>query len=381
MKRTYGLEELNALREEQEIKTIYGTDIIVRKVPFENGKGIMDPRWKLFKYADKKSESGMVPPAFPPEWLSLPNDELLAKIQAGMAAVLAKKDDREKDEEFSAECVWDKVTFPERTVGFYRYEANGQDRINRPCVIMLHGGGWFMGKPLKNDSALLFLAERTNAVVYDVDYALAPQNKYPAALNDCWNLLRYIYENAESLGIDKRKIVIAGSSAGGNLSAALALKDRDEKTNMLAMQILMVPALLVAPGKEIEGYCASGSDFEVSEEVEKLIGKIEPMENSIALRLMVKGYIKTYPDDAFASYISPLCEKDLRRLPKTLVMTASLDSLWPQDVFYVKRLRDAGVDVKAIKYEGIEHETCGEFGIAPQTEDLYMEVAEAINAL
>lgn len=381
MKRTYGLRELNALREEQEIKTIYGTDIIVRKIPFETRKGIMDPRWMMFKYSDKKSESGMVPPAFPPEWLSLPNDELLAKIQAGMAAVLSKKDERVKDGDFNAECVWDEVAFPERTVGFYRYEASGRGKTNRPCVIMLHGGGWFMGKPLKNDSALLFLAERTNAVVYDVDYALAPQNKYPAALTDCWNLLRYVYENAEFLGIDKHRIVIAGSSAGGNLSAALALKDRDEKTNMLAMQILMVPVLLLAPGREIEGYNASANDFETSEEVEKLIGKIEPMENSIALRLMVKGYIETYPDDAFTSYLSPLCEKDLQGLPKTLVMTASLDSLWPQGVFYVKRLRDAGVDVKAIRYEGIEHETSGEFGVTPQIEDLYMEISDAINAL
>ncbi len=381
MKRMYSELELKALREEQEIKTIYGTEVIVRKIPFEKQKGVMDPRWMAFKYEDKKSESGMVPPAFPREWLSLPNNELLLKIQTAMASSLAKKDEREKDKEFDTDCVWEEIPFPGRAVGFYRYEANGQAKTDRPCVIMIHGGGWFMGKPLKNDPSLLYLSERTNAVVYDVDYALAPKNKYPAALNDCWNLLQYIYKNAETLGIDKKKIVVAGGSAGANLSAALALKDRNEKTNMLAMQILMVPAVLLADGKEVEGYNGSEKDFEIAEEVEKLVGKIEPMEKSVALRLMVKGYVENYPEDAFDSYVSPLCEKDLSGLPKTLIMTASLDALWPQGIFYAKRLREAGVEVKAIRYEGIEHETNGEFGITPQAEDLYMELVEEIKAL
>lgn len=379
MERKYDAETLAALRKEERTENIFGTTVIVRGIPFEKRRGEMDPRWREHKYGGAGAVNNLTKPAFPSEIMQLPAEQILLKIQSLMAGALDAKPRREEDAEFDVSCTWTTIASGGREVGAYRYERRSGAKEGRCCVLLLHGGGWFMGKPVYNDLTARYIAQNADALVFDVDYSLAPQNKFPAALEDVWSVLEYVSEHAETLGIARNKIAVMGGSAGANLAAALSLKDRDEGKGRLALQILQVPVVLLAD-IPVEGYSASEADFELSDEVEKLLGKQEPMEKSAALKLMVEGYVEHYPDDVRQPYLSPMLG-DLKGVAPALMHVASLDSLWPQGIFYARRLREAGVYVRVIKYDGIEHETDGEVGVTPQAEDFLMEVCAALRAL
>lgn len=235
-----------------------------------------------------------------------------------------------------------------------------------------------MGHPVRNDAFCRYLADKLNAVVFDIDYALSPQQPYPAALDDCMCLLKYIYENSETLGIDKRKIAVGGGSAGGNLAAALTLKDRDDKTNMVALQVLMVSCLLLR-NQNVKGYNVTENDYYWSSEAIKYFGKPELPETNIGIKKMVDGYIGE--NVSVDRYSSPLVAENFSGLPKTLIQVSALDTLWPQGVYYGKFLREAGCDVKIVMYEGMDHSSVGVVGEYPQTEDILLEIISAIETL
>ncbi|MCS7256781.1 MAG: alpha/beta hydrolase, partial [Thermomicrobium sp.] len=96
-----------------------------------------------------------------------------------------------------------------------------------PALVWIHGGGYVMGTPEMNDPQCAEFARSLPALVASVDYRLAPEHPYPTPLEDCYAVLRWVHERAEQLGVDRERIAIGGASAGGGLTAALALLARD----------------------------------------------------------------------------------------------------------------------------------------------------------
>ncbi|TGV76578.1 alpha/beta hydrolase, partial [Mesorhizobium sp. M00.F.Ca.ET.158.01.1.1] len=117
----------------------------------------------------------------------------------------------------------------------------GAPRTGARAVLYLHGGGWVIGNLDSHDEICRWLANLGNAVVICPDYRLAPEHKFPAGLEDCAAVLRFMAGNAGDLGIDPARIAVAGDSAGGNLAAVLTLLARDGLAPPLAAQILIYP--------------------------------------------------------------------------------------------------------------------------------------------
>ncbi len=107
------------------------------------------------------------------------------------------------------------------------YNAENPNKL--PLFVNMHGGGFILGRPEMDDPYLMNVAKSANVKILSVDYSLSPEETFPKALNECYAVVRYAKENAEKLVIDPAKIAVGGHSAGGNLSAAIALKAIEKK--------------------------------------------------------------------------------------------------------------------------------------------------------
>jgi acetyl esterase len=205
-----------------------------------------------------------------------------------------------------------------------------------PVVAYFHGGGFVMMGLDTHDRVCRRLANATNAVVVSVDYRLAPEHRFPAALDDCMAVTHWLTGHAAELAGDPARIAVAGDSAGGNLAAATALASRNGGPGLVG-QVLVYPV--------IDAACDSAS-FAANGEGYLLTGD--------TMRWFWDQYLG--PDgDARDPYASVLCTDDLTSAPPALVITAEYDPLRDEGEAYAARLRDAGIDVVCSRYEGMIH--------------------------
>ncbi len=208
-----------------------------------------------------------------------------------------------------------------------------------PFYLDIHGGGWWMGNGFPFHAAMVDFAGRSNAIVVSVDYRLAPEHPYPAALDDCRAALDWIARHGRSIGGDPTRIAIGGSSAGGNLAAALAQLVRDEGGPAIAFQYLQVPATDLSGTREWNSYDEAGEGYVLTlEGIEAMIGAYVPNRR---MRM--------------SPYVSPLLAGDLSGLPPAFVVTALFDPLRDQGESYARRLEAAGVPVELHREPGALH--------------------------
>lgn len=196
-----------------------------------------------------------------------------------------------------------------------------------PAYLYLHGGGWATGN-IHYTAIDGLCRERcvgAGCVVVAVDYRKAPEHKFPTGLDDCHATLRWVHENAGTLGIDPDLIVVGGGSAGGNLTAALMLKVRDEGGPLPVLQLLEAPALdLTLSSPSVQTY---GTGYGLDE---------------ADIRTYLEWYLRS-PADATDPYASPLLAQDLSGLPPAHVMSSEYDPLRDDGERYATRLPEAGV--------------------------------------
>lgn len=228
----------------------------------------------------------------------------------------------------------------EIVVRVYRPSAAGR----LPCHLTLHGGGWEFGSvtELIADAICRQRCAEADCVIVSVDYRLAPEHRYPVPLDDCNAALRWTLAHADRLGVDPGNVSIGGSSAGGNLAAAVALRCRDEGGPALRFQLLEVPALDLTRDIARETL-ASGALPDVPQ---------PPIDRAARAYLGDRS-------QAREPLASPLLAADLRGLPPAHVMTAEFDMLRTEGERYVERLRAAGVPTTHRRYPGALHGTAG----------------------
>ncbi len=211
-----------------------------------------------------------------------------------------------------------------------------------PAHLTLHGGGWKVGSVRERvtDAICRQRCREANCVVLSVDYRLAPEHRFPVPLDDCYAALRWAVANAGHLGIDAGNVSIGGSSAGGNLAAAVALRCRDEGGPRLGFQLLEVPALDLTR-ETAQATLASGVLPDVP----------QPTMNDAATTYLAD------PAQAQSPLASPLLAEDLRDLPPAHVMTAEFDVLRTEGERYAERLRAAHVPTTHKRYPGALHGT------------------------
>jgi acetyl esterase len=216
----------------------------------------------------------------------------------------------------------------------------------RPALVYLHGGGWVLGDLDGPDALCRTIAVHAGCVVVSVEYPLAPEHKFPAALEASYAVTRWIAEEGDSIGADPERIGVGGESAGGNLAAAIALLARDRGGPRLAFQLLLVPVLDRA--FETRSYRENAEGYGLTR----------------AEMMWFWSHYLRAPADADSPYASPLRATDLRGLPPALVVTAEFDPLRDEGAAYAERLREAGVAVELRHYRGVVH------GFLPMTAEV-----------
>jgi acetyl esterase len=212
-----------------------------------------------------------------------------------------------------------------------RYRGAGtQPDEALPCLLYLHGGGWVIGDLDSHDQPCRVLANAARCCVIAVDYRMAPEHVYPAAVDDSLAALRFVAEHAGRLRIDPSRIAVGGDSAGGNLAAVLAIMARDGTAPKVGFQLLLYPAT------DMAGERAAYQRF---------------TEGLILTDKTMRWFINHYtPDPArrVEWQASPLRVPSLKGVATAYVMTAGYDPLVDEGIAYAKRLEEDGVRVTHI---------------------------------
>ena len=206
-----------------------------------------------------------------------------------------------------------------------------------PILVWYHGGGFVIGDLESHDAACRALSNQADCVVVAVDYRLAPEHKFPAAVIDCEAALAWVAESASEFGGDRAKIAVGGDSAGGNLAAAVALLARENGGAKVCFQLLIYPC--VAPEPETRSHHQFAEGYLLTRKT---------------ITWFYEQYLRT-PKDIRDPRYAPLEADDLSSLPPALVIVAGYDPLRDEGIDYARALIEAGNQVSLSNYEGMIH--------------------------
>jgi acetyl esterase/lipase len=225
---------------------------------------------------------------------------------------------------------------PPVKVRLYR-PADARDGL--PVIVWMHGGGWVLGGIELDDLMARQLAKDVRCAVVSVEYRLAPEHPYPAALEDCYAVVQWLAVEGAKHGIDTRRIAVGGGSAGGNLAAGVALLARDRGAPRLTFQVLIYPAL---DDRNLEQVGAGVA--------ENLFWSRENM------LLSWRAYLQDRQGTADVPiYAAPKRARELAGLPPAYIAVGGLDMFLDENLDYAARLTAAGVNTEVHVYAGAFH--------------------------
>ena len=218
---------------------------------------------------------------------------------------------------------------------YWPREANADELF--PVLLWFHGGGFVIGDLNTHDSACRLLANQADCMVVAVHYRLAPEFKFPAAVEDSHAALRWLALHGREIGADPDRIAVGGDSAGANLATVMTILARDEGYPKLAFQLLIYPC--TAPEPEMPSHHKFAEGYLLT-------------RNNIVW--FYKHYLRTQRDIKDFRF-APLVAEDLSNLPPALLLVAGYDPLRDEGVAYAQRLIEAGNRVTLVNYEGMIH--------------------------
>ena len=227
-------------------------------------------------------------------------------------------------------------------------------------LLYFFGGGWVLGTIDTSDGICRALTNAAGCATVAVGYRLAPEHRFPAAVDDCFAALRWIADNGATLSLDTGRIAVAGDSAGGNLAAAMTLLSRDRGGPDLAAQVLVYP------------------NTDRFSDTPSMWDNTDPAFFNNRSVEWYWGHYLASPTDAENPLVSPLRATDLTGLPPALILTAEYDPLRDQGEQYAARLRDDAVDVELTRYNGMIH---GFFAMGGILDDARQAIAQAAEFL
>jgi acetyl esterase len=233
----------------------------------------------------------------------------------------------------------------------------------RGALLFFHGGGFTVGSTQTHDALCRKFARDAQCAVISVDYRLAPEHKFPVAVNDAFDALQWLVREALTLGIDPARIAIGGDSAGGTLATVCSVMARDAGI-VLKLQLLIYPGTSAwqksASHKELaEGYLLSGE----------------------TIQWFFRQYVRDDSDRddwRFAPLDAAGGLPDYRGVAPAWIGAADHDPLYDEDVAYAEKLKDAGVPVTLVRYEGMIHEFMKMGGFVPEVAEAHADVVRAL---
>jgi acetyl esterase len=229
-----------------------------------------------------------------------------------------------------------------------------------PVLVYYHGGGWVIGDLYTHDGLCRSIVNAAGCAVASVDYRLAPEFKFPVAVEDSYAALRWVAANGPRLGLDSARLAVGGDSAGGNLAAVMALLARDRRGPRILLQVLVYPV--------------TNYDFGPASYTENATGYVLTTED---MRWFWRHYLSREEQGREVT-ASPFRAKSVADLPPALVMTAGCDPLRDEGDAYAARLRDAGVAVTLSQYPGMFHGFLRMTRILDQARAALDEIASAL---
>ena len=218
----------------------------------------------------------------------------------------------------------------------YRPKGAGKDEV-LPALVYFHGGGWVIGDLDTHDVVCRTLANGARCAVFSVEYRKAPEALFPAAVEDCFAVSKYVFENGKALKINANQIAVGGDSAGGNLAAVIALMARDAGGPALSFQLLIYPGTdqqMGHPSIDINGD-----------------GYLLTKKSMVYFR----GHYLPRQADWLDWRASPLLAKSLAKLPPAFLMTAGFDPLRDEGKAYADRLAKEGVKTEYKNHADMVH--------------------------
>lgn len=254
------------------------------------------------------------------------------------------------------------LTTPVGEIPVRVYEPEGEGPFG--VLVFYHGGGWVIGDLDTHDRECRVLCNGAGCIVVAVDYRLAPEHPFPAAVEDAFEALRWVGRHAAELGGDASRIAVAGDSAGGNLSAVVALLARDAGGPALRFQLLVYPAV---DARESASYRSLEQNAD------------GPFLLRDTMDYFMSHYLKDCPATVRSDVrLSPLAATSHRGLPPALVVTAEYDVLRDEGEAYARALEGAGVPVTLHRYDGMPHLFFQLSAVIPQGKKLLEESSAAL---
>jgi acetyl esterase len=230
------------------------------------------------------------------------------------------------------------------------------------ALVYFHGGGWVTGSIETHDGPARAFAKRAGIVVISVDYRLAPEHRFPAAVDDAWAATSWVANHAEELKLDPDRIGVGGDSSGGTLAAVVARRSRDHAVP-IALQLLLYP--VTNSSADTPSYSLYSSGYGLTRDGMEWYWK----------QYLGEGGDGTNPD------ASPAQLTDLRRLPRAIVVTAEADVLRDEAEAYAQRLFLATVETEGYRYDGMIHGFMRMAGKVERANAAFDELAESITTM
>ena len=337
-------------------------DIVVKAIPDSDKSGVMDGREFFIRsaiYAFQKS----VPMKFSVEGM-----RMTTKTYSQDCCTKEIKDSSFE------------IDSNGRNVKVFSYVLADKDNETLPVMIYIHGGSFIASKAEFYKEPCRYVAENLGCRVFNVEYSLAPENLYPAAIEDICAVIAELYNNADAHKVDNTKIGLFGDSAGANLVLAAILDNKSDAK--ISYAGLFYPCVDLYSRDSL--YKWDLAMYDVADEQKELInsrlqlGRADGQGNNDLMAAILYAYagnrydeIKRSPD------VSPIYA-DLSNMPYTGIFAAEYDGLRIQAEYYSRLLDMAGIPNKHIRYRGVSHAFLDYFGILPQAQASVLEMCEQV---
>lgn len=362
--RSYDRALVQGIRDKQHVEAGPEVDVIVKPIPDDDRNHVLDPRVREVA-ARKKA---------------------MFEARAAQPGGSGLAEERWRPDKQPADLCEHPVERRERIVdidgthriAIYTYRRDGAP-APAPVVVFLHGGGFTAGSERIYRNQMRYLAEVSGALVVFPEYRLAPECPFPAAIEDALAAIRWVRANADELGADAGRVLVAGDSAGGSLSSAVALSAPD----LVHGVYLVFPGADMSNVDELTDYEWSYALYPVVDEDRELaysrIRRIEQSCHGTAEgNLYVQGRTSLRDPLVSAVYAN---EDALGAWPPTTVAVSEYDYLRPGAEHLAKRLQAAGVPTRYVLYKGVDHGFLDLFGAEPQAEELCLDIADQVAQL
>jgi acetyl esterase/lipase len=220
------------------------------------------------------------------------------------------------------------------------FRPEGAENEKLPVIVYWHGGGWVIANIDVYDGGARALSKMANAVVISCEYRMAPEHKFPAAHDDAFAQYKWVLGNTGIFSEDQARVAVAGESAGGNLSVAVAMMARDAGIKLPAHMALAYP--VAGNDTNTESYCQNAN--------------VKPLNK--AMMEWFIGHVFTSKDQTNDPRVN-LVQADLRGLPSATIVLAEIDPLRSEGEMLAKRLKGSGSDVDYKVFNGVTHEFFG----------------------